>query len=181
MIKPLVRFLLKKSVSNTKRTPSMVQADLINKVAVVGLYEPGSFEFAEQYVQELRHRGIKTVDFYVAFKSKKAQAAYALSRKAFLFNPRSFNWMGKLIDQELHKGISRKYDMLIDLSMGRSLIADLVISMTDAKWKAGKKGASREYLLDFMINTADRDLRNLVHHLDHYLMNFNKSIQHEGF
>jgi len=166
---------MKKSATGQERTPSLVHADLVHKVAVVAVHERGCYEHADEYVQQLRHRGIKTVDFYVAFPGKRTQSLYISKRKNFLFNPRSFNWIGKLRDPELEKGISREYDILIDLSLGRSFAADVLISKMKAKWKAGQKDTSRQYLLDFMIHSDGKDVRYLIHHLDRYLMNFNKS------
>lgn len=167
--------MMKKNATGADRSPSMVRADLVHKVAVVGVHERGCYEYAEEYVQELRHRGIKTVDFYVAFNTRRAQSLYISKRRNFLFNPRSFGWNGKIKDAEINKGISRDYDIVIDLTMGRSFAADVLIHKMTAAWKAGKEDKTRRYLLDFMIRCDGKDVRYLVHHLDRYLMNFNKS------
>jgi hypothetical protein len=67
-----------------------------------------------------------------------------------------------------------EYDVLIDLSEPDVLECELLVASIDAKWKAGKGSKSKYRLLDFMIETKDNDMRSLIHHLDSYLMNFNK-------
>jgi hypothetical protein len=72
--------------------------------------------------------------------------------------------------------LSQEYDLLIDLTEGASLAADVVIAKTNAKWKAGRANDERSFLLDFMIQQPkEKGLKSLIHYLDDYLMKFNSA------
>lgn len=177
MFKPLAKYFLKQHLRKNVRKPSLVHGDLIGSIAVVGLYdmEREGFNVINGYVKELRQRGIKTVDFYVGFKAKKELELYQGSLKDHPFHRSSFSWLGKVSSSDLDSVESKSYDLLIDLSGGEMFEADMLVGKIKAKWKAGAKSDIRAYLLDFMIDMkADKDVRNLIHHLDNYLMNFNK-------
>ena len=176
MLKPLARYLLKQHLKNHPRRPSLVHGDLIDSMAVVGMADDDqSFGVVSEYVKELRRRGIKTVDFYVGFKSKKLFEDYKGSLKDHPFHSSSFSWMGNIDSTDLDSLESTAYDILIDLSQGSVMEADVILAKSKAKWKAGSKNSDRAFLLDFMIDMKeDGDIRNLIHHLDKYLMNFNK-------
>jgi hypothetical protein len=173
MFTPFIRYKLKRQAKNDQRRPILVHGNLLNSVAVVARKECAQFEFIAGYVKELRKRGVKTVDFYIEFPNQKIQDFYSASLKDFPFNPKSFTWMGGYKSPELEHSLSRDYDVLIDLSEGRSIACDLLISRIQAKWKAGRRFPDRDMLLDFMLEVHDDDMRNLIHHLNNYLTSFN--------
>ena len=177
MFKPLAKYFLKQHLRNHPRKPSLVHGDLVDSMAIVGIFDQDDkgFDIIQGYVKELRRRGIKTVDFYVGFKSKKLFKEYKGSLKDHPFHSSSFSWLGKIDSPELDSLETKTYDVLVDLSEGSMFEADVIVAKSKAKWKAGAKNNERAFLLDFMIDMKeDRDIRNLIHHLDKYLMNFNK-------
>jgi hypothetical protein len=177
VIKPIVNFLIQRKAREDNRLPSIVHGDLIMHVAVVAsALDPTAFGQAKAYVKELRGRGLRTVDFYIHFPNKKALEGFQANRNEFPFIKRDFNWLGKYRGETLKQSVGKEYDVLIDLTRGRSFAADVFIAKTKARWKAGEMDEDRAHLLDFMIDVKhDPDLRKLIHHLDHYLTNFNKS------
>lgn len=174
MIKSIVRYLMKKRAQRDSRRPAMVRGDVLSSVAVIASHQPQSFDVARAYVRELAQRGIPQVDFYIHFKQNKAKAAFEPAGHEYPFSPKSFNPFGKFKASELSQGVGKEYDLLIDLTDGSSLAADVVISKLNSKWKAGRRTGGRDYLFDFMINSKDGDLRNLCHHINEYVLNFNK-------
>ncbi len=177
MIKPIVDFLIRRKARDDKRLPSIVHGDLIMHVAVVAsAANEQDFRYVQTYVKELRGRGLRSVDFYISFPNKKNLEAFEPARHDFPFTRKDFNLLGKYRGEVLKQSVGKEYDVLIDLTRGRSFAADVLIAKTQARWKAGAMDESRSHLLDFMIDMkADQDVRKLIHHLDHYLTNFNKS------
>lgn len=173
MLNPYIRYIIKRRAKNDQRRPMLVHGNLLNSIAIVARKECDQFEYIQAYVKELRNRGIKTVDFYIEFPNQRLQGLYGASLKDFPFNTKSFTFFGGYKTPELTHSLSRDYDLLIDLSQGASLKCDLLISRIHAKWKAGRRYPERDILLDFMLEIHDNDMRNLIHHLNNYLTNFN--------
>jgi len=166
---------MKRRARESARRPSTVHGDMIMSMAVVTVYsQDDTFRYIESFVKDLRKRGIKTVDFYIYFDSKKTFEMYQGTLKDFPFSRKGFDWKGKFLSRELKHALEMDYDVLLDLTRGGTVPTDLLISKTQAKWKAGERINGREYLLDFMIDLkGGGDTRNLMHHLDTYISNFN--------
>lgn len=174
MLNLIAPFIIKRLLAKQNRKPSLVHSDLIKSIAVVANKSSEQYSVAEDYVKQLRHRGIKTVDFYSLFPNQKIQEAHASKLKDFPFNPKSIGLFGNFKSPELQHSKEIEYDVLMDLSDSNVLECELLVASIRAKWKAGKSMKSKYNLLDFMIESKDNDMRSLVHHLDGYLMNFNK-------
>jgi hypothetical protein len=174
MLNLIAPFIIKRLLAKQNRKPSLVHGDSIRSIAVIANKESGQYHVTENYVKQLRHRGIKTVDYYVFFPNQKIQDLNAAKLKCFPFNPKSLGLFGNFKTPELDHYKEVEYDVLIDLSEPDVLECELLVASIDAKWKAGKGSKSKYRLLDFMIETKDNDMRSLIHHLDSYLMNFNK-------
>ena len=177
MLKPIVKYILQKRSKENDRPSRLVHGDLIMRIAVVACFtNDASFSHVVSYVKELRGRGKKVVDFYIYFPSKKMKEAYDSNARAVLFTQTDFNIFGKVRSEELLKGLSKDYEVLVDLSLGESLACDVIVSKLTATWKAGLHDEKRSYLLDFMIDMKDqRDMSKLIHHLDHYITQFNNT------
>jgi hypothetical protein len=175
MFKPIAKYLLQQQVAKDNRLPSLVHGDLLKSIAVIAEAGEAQFPIVQAYVNELRLRGIKTVDFFVCFPNQKSQDTHPMGVADYGFNRTSFNFLGKIKSQDILRLCKDKYEVLIDLTTGESLESDIVIANLKAKWKAGRMSPKRQYLLDFMINTSTNDMRNLVHHLNSYLTKFNSS------
>jgi len=177
MIKPLARYFMKRAIKDSDRSPSLVQGAHIRDVAIVAVYQPGeSFSHINTYVKEWRKRGMRSVDLFLYFTNKKSLDAYQGFPKDIPFMRKDFNFAGKAVSDELVSGLKKEYDVLIDLSRGAAFPCDVVISKINAKWKAGEQHDDRSYLLDLMIDLkGDPDVRKLIHHMDHYLVNLNTS------
>ena len=177
MIRPIVQFLIKRKAREDARIPSKVQGNLIMRVAVVAIGDDlEQFAHVTSYVKELRNRGLKTVDLYPFFHNKKRFEAFQGGLKDFPFTRKDFNLMGKFKSDMLRHSVGVSYDVLIDLTRGKAFPCDVLISKIEARWKAGEYDADREHLLDLMLDVKQNpDIRQLIHHLDHYLKNFNKS------
>jgi triacylglycerol esterase/lipase EstA (alpha/beta hydrolase family) len=173
MIRPIVNYLIRRHQAKTIHEPSVVHGNLIDSMAIVACRDQPDFQIIEDYVKDMRRKGIKTVDFYVAFPNPKTQALHTASLKDFPFNPKSIGFFGAFKSPELEQISGKEYDVLVDLSDGVSMECDLVVARINAKWKAGKRISSREHLLDFMIDTNDSDTRNFIHNLSKYLTGFN--------
>jgi hypothetical protein len=168
---------MKKSLAESDRKIALVRGKNVQRMAVFSSFEePEIYKQALQYVFDLKKRGIKTVDFYLAFENKKSQDAFESKKQEICFSPADFNLVGKYKNQELKDKLSQEYDLLIDLTEGASLAADVVIAKTNAKWKAGRANDERSFLLDFMIQQPkEKGLKSLIHYLDDYLMKFNSA------
>jgi hypothetical protein len=171
-----VRNLLKRRSAAERRQAVKVYADSVNRIAVVGCQFSEEFANIRSFVKELRARGYRQVDFYIAFKSQKVESAYHASLKDFPFNPSSFMWNGKFVTPELKQALNQEYDLLIDMSDGAMLEADVVIARIKAQWKGGRRQNRREYLFDFMLDTDSTDMVTFAHQMDNYLLNFNKQV-----
>lgn len=146
---------------------------MINEVIVVSQYGIDQFDEVRAYVKDLRKRGVKTVDFYIVFPNQKQLEGFQGALKDTLVGPKDIGFFGQFKKEELKQLKTHAYDLLIDLTRGQSLVGDLLIAQSSAKWKAGPRIQGRDLLLDFMIESKSDDLRNLCHHLDQYLWNFN--------
>lgn len=177
MFKPLVNFLLRKKLSDSERAPSMVSGRHVMHVAVVACrHDEKAYAGARAFVNELRKRGLRTVDFFIAFPSKKSMQNFEASANDVAFRSSDFNWIGKVLSDKLKLCLKKDYEVLIDLSRGNSFAADVLISKLSAKWKAGEFNEKRAHLLDLMIDVkADKDITKLIHHIDHYILNLNNS------
>ncbi len=174
MLNLIAPLIIKRLLAKQNRKPSLVHGDSIRSIAVIANKESDQFADTENYVKQLRHRGIKTVDYYIFFPNQKTQDLNAAKSKDFPFNPKSLGLFGNFKTIELNHSKEVKYDVLIDLSEPNVLECQLLVASIDAKWKAGKGSKSKYRLLDFMIEIKDNDMRSLIHHLNGYLMNFNK-------
>lgn len=174
MLNLIAPYIIKRLLAKQDRKPSLVHGDIIKSIAIVSNRSSDQFSVAEGYVKQLRQKGIKTVDFYLLFPNQKIQDLYDSKLKDFPFNPKSFGFFGNFKTPELQHSKELEYDLLIDLSDPDVLECELLVASINAKWKAGKGYKSKYQLLDFMIETKDKDMRSLIHHLDSYLMNFNK-------
>jgi len=168
---------MKRSVAESDRKVAMVRGNSVQSIAIFGVYQNQQlFQEAAAYTKELKRRGIKNVDFYIAFSSKKSKDAFDEKQKEVCFAPSDFNLIGKYKSEELKLALKNEYDLLFDLTEGLSLAADVVIAKTNAKWKSGRANADRSFLLDFMIDQPkEKGLKSLIHYLDQYLMKFNTS------
>lgn len=168
---------MKKSLAESDRKTALVRGKNVQRMAIFSTIEnPEVYKQASQYAVELKKRGIKMVDFYLAFANKKSKEAFETKNKEICFSPSDFTLAGKYKNEELIAKLSQEYDLLIDLTEGDSLAADVVIAKTNAKWKAGRANEQRSYLLDFMIQEPkEKGLKSLIHFLDDYLMKFNSA------
>lgn len=168
---------MKKSLTDSSRQAGIVRGNHIQSVAVIGYFgNTQLFAEASMYVGQLRARGIKKVDFYIAFKSKKNKESYTSKLNEICFAPADFNFMGKYKSAELLQANKIQYDVLIDLSEGQSLAADVVITKTHASWKAGRSSAERALLFDFMLEQpAGSSLKEFIQNIERYFLKFNSS------
>jgi hypothetical protein len=167
---------MKRAVKESDRAPSLVRGDLIQNVAIVAIYhENQRFSWIKNYVEDWRKRGMRSVDFFLYFPQKKQWETFAGRTMDVPFTSRHFNWIGKAVQPELVAALKKEYDVMIDLTRGESFACDVVLSKANAKWKTGEPSDERSFLLDFMIDVKDDpDIRNLMHHIDHYLTQLNK-------
>ncbi|NQV53888.1 MAG: hypothetical protein HQ500_11935 [Flavobacteriales bacterium] len=177
MFRPLVKYLMKRSLKELDRQPSLVKGEHIRDVAiVVGYRSDESFAHAQQYVKEWRKRGMRSVDLYVYFPNKKQLESYSPNPKDIPFLRKDFNLAGKATAPGLVQALRAEYDILIDLTRGRFFACDVVIAKIKAKWKVGESDEDRAFLLDLMIDIKqDPDVRKLMHYMDHYIINLNTS------
>ena len=177
MFRPLVKYLMKRSLKELDRQPSLVSGEHIRDVAlVVAFRSDETFAHAQQYVKEWRKRGMRSVDLYVFFPGKKQQESYSPNPQDIPFSRKDFNLAGKATSPDLVKALRTEYDVLIDLSRGRFFACDVVIAKIKAKWKVGENDDNRAFLLDLMIDIKqDPDVRKLMHHMDHYINHLNTS------
>lgn len=168
---------MKKSLAESDRNVALVRGRNVQNMAVFSTIEdPEVYQQAIKYAVELKKRGIKIVDFYLAFTDKKSKEAFEPKKQELCFSPSDFSLVGKYKNDELKAKLGQEYDLLIDLTEGVSLAADVVIAKTNAKWKAGRADEQRSYLLDFMIQEPkEKGLKSLIHYLDDYLMKFNSA------
>lgn len=159
------------------RVPAVVHGDQIMRVAVVGVFtNEEHFKQLAGYIKTLRKRGLTTADAYIFFKKKNQMQSVEASKQDFLFRKSDFNLVGKLTNETLRNAINKEYDVVIDLSRGKSIACDALLCKMKAKWKAGEFDTARAHLLDFMIDVKqDPDIKKLVQSLDQYLISFNKS------
>ena len=174
MIQAVVKFLMKRTLKD-QRHPSRVYRDHLQAIAIVATSEPeADLQTALKLRSDLRQRGLRVVDLFVSYPSKKSLNRNN-ERDWTAFTSSSFNWIGRVVAPELSQHLKTDYELLIDLTEGRSFAADVLIAKLSAKWKVGRHTESREYLLDLMIDAKDQDLKYLIHHIEHYLQTLNKS------
>lgn len=176
MLKAVVNYFIKRKAKEDDRSPSKLHGNLIMKVAVVSVFAEGAnYALVSKYVSELRNRGMKTVDHYLFFPKKKALEQFNPATHQLPFTNNDFSWLGKFKSDALKQGVQKEYDLVIDLSRGAFFACDVVIAKLHSQWKAGEHNLERAHLLDFMIDLkGDPDMQKLIHHLDHYISNFNK-------
>lgn len=163
-----------KRALNDDRQPSRLYGAHLQSFAIVACAQPEDhIRTAKKLRKDLREQGMKKVDIYLYHTSKKT-IEESDQKVGFSFYNGSFNWIGRLKDQELATALKTEYQVVMDLSEGHSFAADVLISKLKATWKVGRFIPEREYLLDLMISPKDNDLPNLVHHMDHYLKTLNK-------
>lgn len=177
MFAPLVKYFMKKSLAESTRQTAIVRANNIQSIAVIGFFgNTQLFAEASTYVSQLRSKGIKKVDFYIAFKSKKNKEGYAAKPNEICFTPADFTLVGKYNSPELSEANKRQYDVLIDLTEGQSLAADVVIAKTHASWKAGRSSQERAMLFDFMLEQPEgKGLKDFIQNIDRYFLKLNSS------
>ncbi len=157
-----------------QRKPSKLSGAHLQSIAIVVCAEPAAdFEVAKKLRKDLYERGLRKVDLFVAYSSRKAAKA-SEEKDIIPFAPDSFNWIGRIASSDLTAALKQEYQVLMDLTEGRSFPADVLITKLHVQWKVGRHLAQREYLLDLMIDTKDQDLNKLIQHMDHYLNTLNK-------
>ncbi|GAB4385281.1 MAG: hypothetical protein Kow0075_17070 [Salibacteraceae bacterium] len=174
IFKPLVRYFLRRNARNRNRKSAAIVPARSQRVVVIGRQHDHGFKYVLDYVNTLRNRGYREVNFFVLFKSEKSRRNSAFDKSyIFTMSPASFGFLGKIKSATPAAVLSSTYDFLIDLTATDDLLGEILVGKVDATWKVGRRNSSYHYAFDLMIDWPTDPMDQFIHHLDNYLMKLN--------
>ena len=150
---------------------------LANAKSVGILWNPIDEESVETYEslrKILTEKGIKA--FGIAFiGSKRGKETLSTISNSWLMNRGNITWFGKPKNGEGIQFIQQKFDILIDLSLQKSIPLQYILIHSTAKFKVGWKGVDPN-LYDLEIDvSANPRCRFLMEQIIYYLEKLNKN------
>jgi len=86
-----------------------------------------------------------------------------------IFDKDGFNFMGKVIDEDLQQFIETDFDYLLHLDTEPTTFTDYILANTHSRCRVGKYDSERNELYELMLNVKDHESYNqLVDQISYY-------------
>ena len=132
-----------------------------------------TYDKAKHFIDFLKTKNINVVAIGFV-DSKEVKDFYRETIHFKFFSRKNINWYGKPKNENVDDFISKKFDLLIDLSLENDYPLEYIAAMSLAKFKVGRFTSEKgDY--DFMIDVNKNKTHDfLIEQIHHYLENLNK-------
>jgi hypothetical protein len=161
-----------------KRQNRVVQIITLSEAKTVGiLWNPSDEESVETYEslrKILNERGIKS--FGIAYiSSRREKETLATISNSWLINNSNVSFFGRPRSGDGEHFCQQEYDILIDLSISKSIALQYIMIHTEAKFKIGwKSGDPNIYDLEIDV-AANPNCKFLMEQIIYYLEKLNEN------
>jgi|SRR5688572_10064210 len=163
-------YLLQQEIKSVRRQPVLVPFQDAKNIGI--LYDAtldNDYELIKNYVKELRSHS-KDVLALGYFDKKELPDTRLMKLGLDFFSRKSLNWKLKPSHPIVHNFMNRNFDILICLSLDRSIPLRYVASMTHASFKIGKYDRTNSGIFDFMIKSEqETNLKQMIDQVNHYI------------
>ncbi len=163
-------YLLQKEIKRSNRKTTVIPFSQAKSIGI--LYDATvdkDYETIKNYVKDLRAAS-KDVLALGFFNQKELPGTRFMKLGLDFFTRKSLNWKLKPNHPIVNNFMNREFDILICLSLDKSIPLRYVSSMTKAGFKIGKYDQQDTGILDFMIKVEERPtLRQVIDQVNHYL------------
>lgn len=163
-------YLLQREIKKSTRKPTLVPFSHAKSIGI--LYDAtidNDYELVKSYVKDLRGTS-KDVLALGFFDNKELPGTRFMKLGLDLFTRKSLNWKMKPNHPIVNSFLNKEFDILICLSLDKSIPLRYVSSMTKASFKIGKYDPQCEGIYDFMIKVEGKPtLRQMIEQVNHYL------------
>ena len=163
-------YLLQQEIKSVRRQPILVPFQDAKNIGL--LYDAtldNDYELIKQYVKDLRSYS-KDVLALGYFDKKELPDTRLMKLGLDFFSRKSLNWKMKPSNAIVHSFMNKNFDILICLSLDRSIPLRYVASLTQAKFKIGKYDQSNSGIYDFMIKSEqETNLKQMIEQVNHYI------------
>lgn len=175
MYNPFINSKLKKLYQNDKHRGEFLNLRDIRTVLV--LFDTADYEEADVLVEQLIKDG-KQVQVY-AYKDKKDEYDYSETPYKIIHSKEVTDWFDNKIDDIIEQIAAYRYDLLLDLSVKKNAVLEILSLSAQAKMKVGYKKEEQSPFDLSIINldeSGDKSLlvRELGKQVFHYLSVINK-------
>ncbi|MDL2222893.1 hypothetical protein LJB98_02210 [Bacteroidales bacterium OttesenSCG-928-M11] len=177
MYNPFINSKLKKLYQNDKHRGEFLNLNEVKTILV--LFDTVDYEEADLLVEQLLKAG-KQVRVY-AYKDKKDEYDYSETPYKIINSKEATDWFDNKIDEIVEKISSFRYDLLLDLTIKRNPVLEILALSAKARMKVGyKKGEQSPYdlsITNLNVDKSDNNLqvRELGKQIIHYLSTINKA------
>lgn len=161
-----ITWLLKRKLATLKRTIHPINLARVKTAGII--WEIDDQDVFRMLVKQLKERGIQV-------RSLCFSDIHGSVHGEVMFSPADFSFFGKVKNQEMADFIDRRFDLLIDITLAKSLEVQYVRALSRASFKVGWSPVQPDYL-DLSIDVSHRkEPSYLIEQIIHYLSEINKS------
>jgi hypothetical protein len=163
-------YLLGKEIRNSKRQAVLIPFTDAKNIGI--LYDATldkDYELIKNYVKDIRalSKDVIALGFY---NGKDLPGSRLMKLGLDFFSRNSLSWKQKPNNAIVNNFMNRHFDILICLSLDRSIPLRYVASNTKAKFKIGKYDPASSGIFDFMIKSdGDTNLKQMIEQVNHYI------------
>lgn len=166
----LADYLLQQEIKQSRRQTKLIPFKNAGSIGI--LYDAtldNDYEIIKNYVKELRASS-KDVLALGYFNQKELPGTRFMKLGLDFFTKKSLNWKLKPNHPIVNNFMQRNFDILICLSLEKSIPLRYVSCMTNAGFKIGKYDRQSAGIYDFMIKVEEKPtLRQMIDQVNHYL------------
>lgn len=178
MLNFLIKYRTKKALKENK--PEKVYLNWREIKRILVLFDTVNYEDADAFVEYMEKQG-KEVKV-CAFKGKKDTCDYSETNYTMITQNEIKDWTGEAIMEAIAPLVAEKYDLIIDLSLDRLPVLELVSAKATASLKVGYK-KTKLPLYDLTISSLPksekeenpRPIRELARQIVFYLSQISSS------
>jgi hypothetical protein len=178
MFKKIVRFYAKKRLFNSYRSRLRnSRIKTLNNSRHIGiLWNPvdeGSVDAYELLRKTLQNKGIKSEGIAHIETNREMETLTTISHSGFLLK-QSISWFGRPKTSSGKQFIQEPFDILIDLSISKTIALQYILVHSEAVFKVGWQGSEPNYC-DLNIDVSEKpECRFLMEQIIYYLENIHE-------
>ena len=178
MFKKIVRYYANKRLFKAYKTrPRSTKIKTLHNSKSVGiLWHPadeGSIEAYELLRKSLQTKGIKSTGIAYIDSDREMETLATITHSGFLHR-RNVRWFGRPQTSDGMQFIQEHFDILIDLSIVKTIALQYILVHSQATFRVGWQGAEQNYY-DLNIDVSEKPLcRYLMEQAVYYLESINE-------
>ncbi|HKJ43209.1 MAG TPA: hypothetical protein VKA27_14025 [Sunxiuqinia sp.] len=160
-----ITWRLKRKLASIKRSITPINLAKVKTAGII--WEIEDQDVFKMLVSQLKEQG-------VLVRSLCFSDIHGSVHGEVMFSPQDFSFFGNIKNREMNDFMDRRFDLLIDISLAKSLEVRYVRALSRASFKVGWSPVQPDYL-DLSIDVSHRkEPSYLVEQILHYLSEINK-------